>query len=76
MAAKTAFEHGDLAATAAAADQAASIWASAGPLGRSRVTSLLILAVSGFCACALVILWSVGRRQRRWIRRQAHRLQR
>ncbi len=76
VAARTAFARGELAASAAASDEAASIWASASPLGRSRVTSLLILAVAGFFACALVILWSVGRRQRRWIVRQAHRLTR
>jgi hypothetical protein len=63
-AARVAFEQGDLAASAAAADAASAAWSTAGAVGQGRAFSLGLLAL----AVVLAVLLLIGT-----IRRRRHR---
>ena len=73
VAARDAFARGDLSASTSAADEAAT-WSGAADLGRGRVISLLMLAVSVLLAAAFILLWIRGQRRRRLHRMHAHRI--
>lgn len=73
-ASREAFTRGDLSAAAAAAGEAAATWSGAEALGRGRVISLLVLALSVLLAVLLIALWIRGRRRRRIHRMHAHQI--
>ncbi len=72
VAAREAFARGDLSASASAADEAAAAWSAAAGLGRGRLISLLLLAVSLLVGFAFILLWVRGHRRRRLHRMHAH----
>ena len=74
-AAKTAFEAGDLVASAHAADAAETTWTGATSIGQGRAISIAMLLAAILLAIILAIAWVRGRhRRRRRTRMQAHRI--
>ena len=61
--ARTSFAAGDLASTAASADAARSVWASAASVGQGRLISLAALGLAIVVALALLVLSVCGRRR-------------
>ena len=63
--ARTAFAAGELDATADSADQARSIWTSAGDVGQGRLVSVVAIGLAILVALVLIVMSLRGRRHRR-----------
>ena len=73
--AQTAFETGDLVASAHASDVAEATWAGATSVGQGRAISIAMLMAAVVLAIVLAIMWIRGRTgRRRRHRMQAHRI--